>query len=78
MYLQHAILGPRLIQISETLLNLSIDNAKQIFGSPDDMKLQSCMTLFSLVPGSNSVFDKVLDKFFNGRKDAKTLELLRI
>ncbi len=75
-FLQHSVLGNRLIHISRTLLNISNANARQIFGSPDDLKLQSCMTLFSLVPGSDAVFDKVLEKFFKGQKDDQTLKLL--
>ena len=50
--------------------------AHEIFGSPDDMKLKSSMTLFSLVPGADPVFQEVLDKFYEGVKDSRTLELL--
>jgi uncharacterized protein (DUF1810 family) len=75
-YLQHPVLGNRLIRISEVLLKHPTNDAHEIFGSPDDMKLKSCMTLFSMVPGSDGVFNKVLDKFFNGAKDEKTLRLL--
>lgn len=75
-YLQHPVLGPRLIEISNALLDLKSDNALSVFGTPDDLKLKSCMTLFSILPSTNPVFQAVLDKFFHGLKDAKTLEIL--
>ena len=75
-YLNHEILGKRLIEISNALLQLDTDDARKIFGSPDNMKLRSSMTLFSLVPGADKVFQAVLDKFFNGKKDERTLQLL--
>ena len=75
-FLQHPILGKRLIGICEELLQLKENNPTKIFGSPDDMKLQSCMTLFSVVPGAHMVFQLVLDKFFGGQKDEKTLRIL--
>lgn len=75
-YLEHPVLGERLIEISNTLLKLPTDNASNVFGSPDDMKLHSSMTLFSEVPGADGVFQKVLDKFFHGKKDPLTLRQL--
>lgn len=75
-YLKHPLLGPNLIGISMALLSLSTDSAYAVFGSPDDKKLQSCMTLFSMVPGANPVFKDVLKRFFNGARDVKTLDLL--
>src|SRR5215471_10293971 len=77
-YLHHKVLGTRLLDISNALLDLETNDAHKIFGSPDDMKLRSCMTLFSLVPNADKVFQAVLDKFFNGRKDEKTLQLLNV
>lgn len=74
-YLAHPVLGKRLIEISNALLNHS-QSARSIMGSPDDLKLRSCMTLFSLVPGADPVFEQVLKKFFDGKKDNATLELL--
>jgi uncharacterized protein (DUF1810 family) len=76
-YLKHKVLGKRLIEISNALLALETNDAHKIFGSPDDMKLRSSMTLFTLVPGADKVFQKVLDKFFNGIKDDRTLQLLK-
>src|SRR5579875_938294 len=63
-FLKHPVLGDRLISISEELLQLNTNNASQIFGSPDDLKLKSCMTLFASLPGTNPVFQAVLEKFF--------------
>ena len=75
-FLQHPVLGPRLINISRELLKLKTNNAHQVFGSPDDLKLKSSMTLFSMLPGTDPVFQQVLEKFFNSEKDNKTLHLV--
>jgi uncharacterized protein (DUF1810 family) len=75
-YLNHPVLGKRLVQISKVLLSLSTDNAKTIFTGPDDLKLKSSMTLFSLLPNADLIFQSVLDKFFSGEKDQKTLQLI--
>ena len=77
-YLNHAILGRRLVEISNVLLTLETDDAVKVFGSTDYKKLKSSMTLFSLLPGTDEVFQHVLDKFFNGNKDEKTLQLLNM
>lgn len=74
-YLKHVTLGARLIQISEELLKLNTTDALQIFGSPDELKLRSSMTLFALVKDADKVFEKVLTKFFDGKKDPKTLSI---
>ncbi len=76
LYLRHPVLGTRLISMANILLKLPGQHAHEIFGSPDDMKLKSCMTLFSLVPGSDPAFSKVLEKYFDGQKDHKTLKIL--
>jgi uncharacterized protein (DUF1810 family) len=75
-YLQHPVLGKRLTTICEALLKLETRDAHQIFGSPDDMKLQSSMTLFALVPGAPPVFDAVLNQFFQGKRDQRTINIL--
>jgi uncharacterized protein (DUF1810 family) len=75
-YLQHPILGKHLVEISEELLNLNGKTATQLFGTPDDMKLRSCVTLFANVKNANPVFQKVLEKYFNGTPDELTLQLL--
>jgi uncharacterized protein (DUF1810 family) len=75
-FLKDPHLGKRLVEISQALLNLKDLSARQILGSPDDMKLKSSMTLFSVVDNTHPVFRQVLDKFFNGAMDDKTLEIL--
>ena len=75
-YLKHPILGKRLIEISKALLELKEDNAHKIFGSPDDMKVKSSMTLFALLKDADPVFQQVLDKFFRGERDRNTLALV--
>lgn len=76
-YLQHPLLGPRLIEISEALLALDESDPRRVMGSPDDLKLRSCMTLFQCAAPDQPVFGKVLDKFYGGRPDGRTLEMLR-
>jgi uncharacterized protein (DUF1810 family) len=75
-FLEHPILGPNIITISGELLQLKTNNATEVFGRPDDLKLHSCMTLFSAIPGASAVFAGVLDKYFGGRPDPLTLKLL--
>ena len=75
-YLKDEILKSRLIEISQVLLELKSNDATEIFGYPDDLKLKSSMTLFSEIAPEIEVFNKVLEKFFSGKKDDKTLELL--
>jgi uncharacterized protein (DUF1810 family) len=75
-YLKHPMLGPRLVEISKALLMHTGKSPVQIMGSPDDMKLRSCMTLFSLVPGADPVFSEVLATFFSGQKDGKTIAMV--
>lgn len=78
LYLEHPVLGSRLHEISQALLNLDTNDPFNVMGSPDDMKLRSCMTLFAQVSENDSVFHKVLDKFFNGIQDEKTLQYLKV
>jgi len=75
-YLKHQVLGNRLVIICEELLRLPSNDANKIFGSPDNLKLKSSMTLFASIPGANPVFERVLRKFFNGAKDDKTLAII--
>ncbi len=75
-YLEHPVLGKRLVDICNALLSLEGNNATLIFGSPDDVKLKSCVTLFATLPGADDVFRKVLTKFFAGKEDQATLEKL--
>jgi len=76
-YLCHHLLGPRLIECAETVLHTEGLTVSEIFGSPDDMKLKSSMTLFATISEEKSVFQLVLDKFFQGKQDRTTLQLLQ-
>lgn len=75
-YLDHPVLGARLIEIASALLQVKGKTATQIMGRPDDLKLKSSMTLFSLVKPTDPVFDQVLAAYFQGVPDAKTISLL--
>ena len=75
-YLNHPVLGARLMQCTEIMLDLDNTSALAVFGKIDAMKFKSSMTLFMLAADSDSVFEKVLDKYFNGERDSKTLEIL--
>jgi uncharacterized protein (DUF1810 family) len=74
-YLDHPVLGPRLRECAAVVRDIVGRSALEIFGSPDDMKLRSCATLFAAV-SKDSVFDQVLQKFFNGQHDEETLRRL--
>ena len=75
-YLAHSVLGPRLVECAEALLAIGGRSALEIFGSPDDMKLRSCATLFASVSPEASVFHRVIDKYFDGQPDERTLALM--
>jgi len=75
-YLNHHVLGKRLIACTETVLAISGRSASEIFGSPDDVKLRSSMTLFAAVAPPDSVFAQVLARYFQGQPDSTTLSLL--
>jgi len=75
-FLNHPVLGSRLIEICNELLNLDLVDPYKIFGSPDDTKLFSSITLFSSLPETDPVFQKVLNKFFGGEKDEKTNKII--
>lgn len=75
-YLAHPVLGPRLLEICRALLALESSDATRLMGSPDDVKLRSSMTLFAALEDTNPVFQRVLDKFFGGQQDQRTLQLL--
>ena len=77
-YINHPVLGKRLIEIASALLQLETSDPNLVFGSPDDMKLKSSMTLFASVPDTNEVFKQVLEKFFNGKMDSKTLRIANL
>lgn len=75
-YLTHDILGPHLIAICEAALSVEGRSATEIFGKPDDLKLQSCATLFAHVSNAGSVFHTIIDKYFSGKTDLRTIQLL--
>ena len=77
-YLLDTELSLRLVTICNALLELETIDPHTIFGSPDDLKLKSSMTLFDAVPATIPVFSQVLDKFYAGERDQRTLELLKI
>jgi uncharacterized protein (DUF1810 family) len=77
-YLKHPVLGPRLVECAEAALGVEGRSALAIFGSPDDMKLRSCATLFACVAPAGSVFDRLLARYFQGERDVRTLRLLGI
>lgn len=74
-YLEHPLLGPRLRHCVELMLLHEYTTAREILGTPDDLKFQSCLTLFITVDKAPSVFDDALDKYFRGSKDSRTIEL---
>jgi uncharacterized protein (DUF1810 family) len=67
-----------LLECAEAVVSVEGRSAAEIFGSPDDMKLRSCATLYACVSPPGSVFDRLLDKFFRGERDAETIRLLGI
>jgi len=75
-YLAHPVLGQRLRECVAQALAVPGRTAHEIFGSPDDLKLRSCLTLFREVDGAGGVFDQALRRFFDGRPDPLTLQLL--
>lgn len=75
-YLAHPVLGARLREISAELLKLPETDPARIFGWTDSLKLRSCMTLFAQADETEPVFNKVLDKFYEGQPDSLTLEKL--
>ena len=75
-YLAHPILGRRLVESTKAVHALQGLSASDIFGHPDDWKLHSSMTLFALVAEPRSVFEGVLEKYFQGKQDDKTLQIV--
>ena len=75
-YINHPVLGKRLIEISQVLLKNESNDAALVMGYPDNLKLRSCMTLFAVVAPEHDVFQKVLDKFFDGKKDDATIAII--
>lgn len=76
-YMANEILRNHLIEISQALLQLESNDPREIFGYPDYLKLQSSMTLFGIADPEQTVFKQVLDKFYNGEPDVKTIGKLK-
>ena len=72
-YLNHSVLGPRLVQCTEFVINTSGRTLKQILGPTDNMKFRSCMTLFAYTTASNEVFEEALQRYFSRQYDQLTL-----
>jgi len=75
-YLQHPLLGPRLKECTRLVLNVEGRSAEEIFGSPDDMKFRSSMTLFAQVSADDDIFSRALQRYFGGAPDQLTLDRL--
>jgi uncharacterized protein (DUF1810 family) len=75
-YLTHPVLGPRLKECTQLVLLVENRPLAQIFGSPDDMKFRSCMTLFAQVSPDDDIFNRALQKYFRGIPDQMTLDRL--
>jgi uncharacterized protein (DUF1810 family) len=76
-YWQHPLLGARLKECSELVVSVEGKTALRIFGSPDDLKFRSSMTLFEEAASDEPVFGRALEKYFRGGRDRRTLELLQ-
>jgi uncharacterized protein (DUF1810 family) len=77
-YLNHPVLGTRLRECAEATINIEGRSANEVFGSPDDLKLRSCATLFAYIAPSGSVFERLIGKFYDSESDERTLKLLHV
>jgi uncharacterized protein (DUF1810 family) len=75
-YAAHPVLGPRLLDVTRLVLAVQGRSAHAIFGSPDDLKLRSCMTLFQAAVPLQPEFGAVLARYYGGQPDMQTLALL--
>jgi len=75
-YLAHSVLGPRLRECTEIVNNVEGRSANGIFGSPDDLKFRSSMTLFDTVADDSVLFRTVLERYYDGDADPKTVRFL--
>jgi len=75
-YLHHPVLGARLQECTQAVLNIEGQTLAYIFGYPDDRKFKSSMTLFAYVSSPGSVFEQALEQYCHGEQDSKTLELI--
>ncbi len=76
-YLAHPVLGPRLRACADAVLAVEGRTAHEIFGSPDDLKLRSCATLFARVSAPGSVFERLLAKCYGGTADPRTMKAMQ-
>ncbi len=76
LYLNHPILGKRLVEITKAILQIEKKTALEILGKADERKLKSCMTLFGLLPETPDCFRQVLEKYYNGEQDQNTLQII--
>ena len=76
-YLEHPVLGQRLIEACEILLNLKDVSMEEVMGFPDDLKLLSAMTLFESLSDSNSIFTKMIEFYFDDERDETSLEIIK-
>jgi len=76
-YLEHLVLGQRLIEACEILLSLKDASMDEVMGFPDDLKLLSSMTLFEFISGSNSIFTKIIEVYFDDERDKGSLKLIK-
>jgi uncharacterized protein (DUF1810 family) len=75
-YLEHLVLGPRLVEACEILLSLKNASMDEVMGFPDDLKLLSSMTLFEAFSKSNSIFTRIIEVYFDNERDEATLEII--
>ena len=76
-YLAHPVLGSRILECAEAVVAVNGKSITEIMGSPDDLKLRSCATLFAEVSESGSVFERILEKYYHGERDERTLDQLK-
>jgi len=76
-YLRHPLLGPRLIEACEIILSLKDVSMDEVMGYPDDLKLQSSMTLFETLSDSSSIFTKIIEIYFDNERDKISLEIIQ-
>ena len=76
-YLEHPVLGPRLVEACEIILSLKDVSMDEVMGYPDDLKLQSSMTLFETLSDSSSIFTKIIEIYFDNERDKISLEIIQ-
>lgn len=76
-YAADPVLGERLREISQAMLDQPVSDAREVLGGTDAMKLRSCMTLFEVADPQHDIYARVLDRFYKGRRDGRTLDMLK-